>query len=89
MEITDKMLRLLVSNKFYSDTDINTAAYHGTTTEITYQKGFVLINILSFSLSSNGQEKQQLRLTEHAFKKWVEEQPEREHKKFARWVNNN
>ena len=89
MEIADKMLRLLVSNKTYSDTDINTAAYHGTTTEIAYQKGFVLIDILSFSLSSSGKEKQQLRFTEPAFKKWVEKQPEVERRKFECWVNRN
>ena len=37
MHLAGKMLRLLISNKYYRDTDILTAAYHGTTTEIIYQ----------------------------------------------------
>ena len=87
MPLADNMLRLLISNRHYHNTDINRAAYSGTTTEITYQKEHVVVNIRSFSLSSDGQTKELLSLTESAFKKWVEEQSDLERRKFASWVN--
>ena len=86
MSFAEKMFRRLLSNAMYRDTDINTAAYCGKTIEISYQKDKVLVSIISFSLSSDGKEKQQLRLTEAEFKRWVEEQSVRDRQKFARWT---